>query len=150
MKMQIVETNIWKTSETIWIILKEVIDPFPAINSKFYALYKAKNLVSICAVKKWKNALELGVVITKKQYRGKGYATKLLCNVLRKYSKIYLLCNPKREEFYNRLGFKKVRTSPAAISYRVYIANIFRGLFALPLLIMMKRVSRRAGPKLKF
>ena len=140
--MHIIETTFWKTPRAALIVLKACLDPTPIItNAKMYALYNKKELISICAIEKRNNNLELSSVVTKKQYRGKGYATKLLRHVLKKYASLYLVSIPELEHFYKRFGFRKTAIAPASIYRKVAFVNFFRRLFFQQPIIVMKRAK---------
>ena len=138
--MQIIETNFWKLPEAIFLVLKECLDPTPIVkNSPVCVLYDKGKLVSFGSVKKWKTCIELGTLVTKKQYRGKGYASKLVRHSLKKHKTAYLVCRPELERFYKRFGFRKVATAPYPIPQRIGFVNFFIRLFGREPIIIMKR-----------
>ena len=81
-------------------------------DSDVYGLQVDKNIVSlavICTISK--NTLELKNLVTKKEYRGKGYAKKLLkslCgNYKQKYNKMLVGTSENNIPFYVKQGFDK-------------------------------------------
>lgn len=133
--MQIKETNVWKDFEFIWLIIKERLDPWSIFkNSKVFALYNKGELVSFCTVKKWKTSVELGTVVTKKAYRGKGYAEKVIKYFLKEYPHSYVTCLANLENFYRKFGYKKVERAPYPIYHRIKFFNLFGKKY-----IIMKR-----------
>lgn len=137
--MQIIETNLFKLPETLFLMLKEGFLPYPTTNATVYALYDKNKLVSFCAIKKWKKTTELSMIITKKPYRNKGYATKLLTKILKNHKKLYLMTTEELTPFYGRFGFKKTTKAPKIIEYRVISANYLRKTIQMKPLVMMKR-----------
>ena len=133
--MQIKETKVWNDFEFIWLIIKERLDPWSIFkNSKVYALYDRDKLVSFCTVKDWKTSVELGTVVTKKVYRGKGYAGKVIKYFLKKYPASYVTCLADLESFYRKFGYKKVERAPYPIYQRIKFFNLFGKKY-----IIMKR-----------
>ncbi|MBW2970511.1 GNAT family N-acetyltransferase [Candidatus Woesearchaeota archaeon] len=128
-----------KSPETLKLILKERFLPYPTTSAKVYALYNNDKLISFCGIKKWNGTTELSMIITKKPYRNKGNATKLMKTVLKKHPKAYLMTTEKLIPFYTKFGFKQTKKAPAIIKYRVITANWIRKLLNIAPLIMMKR-----------
>ncbi|GEM_PF-3398232 len=137
--MQIIETSMFEVPETLKLILKERFLPYPTTSARVFALYNKDKLISFCAIKKWKTITELSMIITKKPYRGRGYARKLLTKVLKKHKKLYLMTTEQLTPFYIKFGFKKVEKTPPIIHNRVISANWIRKIFNIPPLVMMKR-----------
>lgn len=137
--MQIKETNLFKLPETLFLMLEEGFLPYPTTSATVYALYEKNKLISFCAIKKWKKTTELSMIITKKPYRNKGYATKLLKKVLKQHKKLHLMTTDELTPFYGRFGFKKTDKAPKIIEYRVISANWIRKIIQMKPLVMMKR-----------
>ena len=97
-------------------------------DSDVYGLQLDKNIVSLAVILPIsKNTLELKNLVTKKEYRGKGYAKKLLkslCgNYKQKYNKMLVGTSENNIPFYVKQGFDK---------YEKTIKNYF--------VIMMKKL----------
>ena len=124
--MQIIESKVWSKLEFVFLIIKERLDPWPIFkNSKVFALYDKNNLISFCTVKSWNKSVELGTLVTKKAYRGKGYANKVIKYFLNKYPSSYVTCHLSLENFYNKFGYKRVEKAPYKIYQRIKFANLF-------------------------
>ena len=137
--MQIIETRPWKKIGFIALVFKEFLDPWPIIkNSPLFILYNKKEEVSFCTIKNWGNSVELGTVVTKKKYRGKGYSTKLINYVIKGYKEVYVVCAPKLINFYSKFGFKQIKDAPYPIKQRVKFANLFARLFGKNYIIMKR------------
>lgn len=56
------------------------------------------------------DALSVGAVATKKEYRGRGFMRALMEHIIRKYDNVpmYLSANDSVVDFYPRFGFKRV------------------------------------------
>ncbi len=81
-------------------------------DSDVYGLQVDKNIVSLAVILPIsKNTLELKNLVTKKEYRGKGYAKKLLkslCgNYKQKYNKMLVGTSENNIPFYVKQGFDK-------------------------------------------
>ena len=81
-------------------------------NSDVYGLQVEENIVSLAVILHIdKNTLELKNLVTKKEYRGKGYAKKLLkslCgNYKQKYNKMLVGTSENNIPFYVKQGFDK-------------------------------------------
>ena len=81
-------------------------------NSDVYGLQVDENIVSLAVILHIdKNTLELKNLVTKKEYRGKGYAKKLLkslCgNYKQKYNKMLVGTSENNIPFYVKQGFDK-------------------------------------------
>ena len=81
-------------------------------DSDVYGLQVDKNIVSLAVILHIdKNTLELKNLVTKKEYRGKGYAKKLLkslCgNYKQKYNKMLVGTSENNIPFYVKQGFDK-------------------------------------------
>ena len=106
--MKIEESRILCQPRVIWIIISEWMDTLAILmNAKVYMLLKKNKLISICCVKNFGKVKELGVVITTKNYRKRGYMAKLLTNVLKQHGRLYLICMPHLEKYYKKFGFNK-------------------------------------------
>ena len=130
--MKIEESRILCQPKVIWLIISEWMDTLAIfMNAKVYMLFDKNKLISICCIKNFGKVKELGVVITTKQYRKRGYMAKLLKNVIKKYGRLYLICMPHLEQYYAKFGFKKIKTAPWQLSYRAGLYNFFAKVFLI-------------------
>ncbi len=86
-------------------------------------------------------AHELGSLVTKKGYKGKGIAAQIIAALEARYDKpMHLFCLSKMETFYNRFGFRRVedgKTLPWALRRKYRLTHIVR-LFGIRVIIMRK------------
>jgi amino-acid N-acetyltransferase len=86
-------------------------------------------------------AYELGSLVTKKGYQGKGIAGQIIGALEARYPKpLYLFCLSKMEPFYNRFGFQTVtdgRELPWALRRKYRLTHLMR-LIGFRVLIMRK------------
>ncbi|MBD3304615.1 GNAT family N-acetyltransferase [Candidatus Woesearchaeota archaeon] len=139
--MKIVESRILCQPRVIWLIITEWMDTLAIfMNAKVYMLFDKNKLISICCIKNFGRVKELGIVITTKPFRRRGYMAKLLNNVLKKYSRLYLICLPHLEQYYEKFGFKKITRKKAPWPLkRAELYNFFARLFDRDEIIYMKR-----------
>jgi len=139
--MKVFETRICHSAKAIWLLVSEWMDTLAILmNSKAFMLYDKGKFISLCCIKDFKGVQELGVVITKKCYRGKGYMGELLRFVLPKYGTLYLICLPSLKKYYEKFGFKKINRKFAPWQLkRAELYNIFARLFNKQEIIYMKR-----------
>ena len=138
--MKIKESWVLHQPRVVWIIISEWMDTLAILmNSKVYMLYDEGVLRSICCVKNYGRSQELGIVITRNKYRKKGYMSKLLRYVVKKYDKLYLISYPELEKFYKKFGFRMIQNAPLPISVRANFYNFFARILGLKPVILMKR-----------
>ena len=86
-------------------------------------------------------ARELGSLVTKKGYKGKGVAGQIIAALEERNPRpMYLFCASKMEPFYNRFGYHTVqeaRELPWALRRKYRLAQLMR-LFGVRVLIMRK------------
>lgn len=86
-------------------------------------------------------ARELGSLVTKKGYKGKGVAGAIIAALEARYPKpMYLFCASKMEPFYNRFGYQTVQAArdiPWAMRRKYRLAQILR-VFGIRVLVMRK------------
>ena len=139
--MKVYETRVCHSAKAVWIIISEWMDTLAILmNAKAYMLYDKGKFISICCIKNFKGAQELGVVITTKPHRGKGYMGHLLRYVLPQYGTLYLICLPHLKKYYEKFKFKKIprKSAPWQLK-RAELYNVFARLFNWDEIIYMKR-----------
>jgi len=138
--MKIEESRILCQPKVVWIIISEWMDTLAIfMNAKVYMLFNKNNLISICCIKNFGKVKELGVVITTEKFRKRGYMAKLLKNVIKKYGRLYLICMPHLEHYYEKFGFKKTKSRPWPLQIRAGPYNFFAKIFGWDQIIYMKR-----------
>lgn len=139
--MKVYETRICHSAKAVWLLVSEWMDTLAILmNSKAFMLYDKGKFISLCCIKDFKGVQELGVVITKKCYRGKGYMSDLLYFVLPKYGTLYLICLPSLKKYYEKFGFKKISRKFAPWQLRrAELYNFFARIFNWDEIIYMKR-----------
>ncbi|MBW2985771.1 hypothetical protein KY333_00145 [Candidatus Woesearchaeota archaeon] len=138
--MKVFETRVCHSGKAIKLIVTEWMDTLAiVINAKAYMLYDKGKFISLCCIKDLGSIQELGVVITKKAYRGRGYMANLLNYVLKDSGPLYLICLAPLGKYYKRFGFKKISKPPWQLSIRAEPYNFFARLFNWDKIIYMKR-----------
>ena len=138
--MKIEESRILYQPRVIWLIISEWMDTLAIfMNSRVYMLVDKNKLISICCIKNFGKVKELGVVITTKKFRKKGYMAKLLNQVLKYYGSLYLICLKQLENYYKKFGFKTIRKAPWPLRIRAGPYNFFANLFGWEKIVYMKR-----------
>jgi N-acetylglutamate synthase-like GNAT family acetyltransferase len=138
--MKIVETRVLYSAGVMKLIITEWMDTLAFLmNAKVYKLIDKSKLISICCIKDFGKIIELGVVITTKNYRGKGYMAKLLKHVLKEYGPLYLICLKCLESYYKKFGFKTIKKAPWPLRIRAGPYNFFAGLLGWEPIVYMKR-----------
>ena len=86
-------------------------------NTEFYAIYENKELIGMEYILKYENTVYLFYLAINKRYRGRGYGSKILKDLIKRYEgKIVILCierpdkdceniKSKRKEFYIKNDF---------------------------------------------
>ena len=143
--MELIKTTAWKSKKFMGLVIKQIIskeplDPWPAVkNTPLFILCDKKKQVSYCTIKSWKNGSELGTCVTEEKFRGKGYSSKLITEVLKNYEHMYVTCETKLEGFYNKFGFKKIKEGPYPIKQRLGIVNLYNKIFGGKKYITLER-----------
>jgi len=138
--MKIVETRVLYSAGVMKLIITEWMDTLAFLmNAKVYKLVQGNKLISVCCIKNFGKVIELGVVITTKKYRGKGYMSKLLKHVLKDYGTLYLICLKCLEKYYRKFDFKTIKKAPWPLRIRAGPYNFFAGLLGWEKIVYMKR-----------
>jgi len=94
------DLNLWDNNYESYSIIKndEIVSNV--------CVFKADILLKGCRY----NALSVGAVATKKEYRGNGYSRLLMEHIIGKYDNIpmYLFANETVTDFYPRFGFERI------------------------------------------
>ncbi|MEN8904440.1 MAG: GNAT family N-acetyltransferase [Clostridiales bacterium] len=97
-----------------------------------YSIFENENIISNVSITKQSinsnnkniNSIQIGTVMTSPEYRNKGFASKLIKNVLDEYSGksdlIFLFGNKDVKTFYNKFGFRIIN------EYKFYTKNNFK------------------------
>ena len=98
------------------------------------------DIVGIGQIKQLPNCEELGSLVTKKTYRGKGVGEKLIASLEARAGRpLYLLCESKMEAYYQRFDYETISwwDAPAFLKLKLSPAFILR-LFGIRVLVMRK------------
>ncbi len=68
--------------------------------------YQNKSFVSVITLSK--NVFSIHELITQKEYRNKGFGTKLMNKVHRKYNGLFIVKTITAKRFYEKLGYKYI------------------------------------------
>lgn len=122
------------------MVKQERLDPTSLKWKNFLIAEVEDEIVGLGQVKQLPNCEELGSLITKKAYRGKGVGEKLISALEARAGRpLYLLCESKMEAYYQRFDYESVSwwDAPAFLKLKLAPAVIAR-LFGIRVLVMRK------------
>ena len=124
------------------IIKNPSLDPLVILfNSDLYYIKQKDKIISFLTIKRYFNKYyEMGTLYTAPEYRNRGYANKLMKEVIPKYKDIVVICHGEKIISLNKKhGLKK--TNKAGFVFDIK-RNFFNFLFA-PLLGYKKVTMRK-------
>ena len=122
------KSKIWDDRNVIKTIFKNIptLDPLSVLfNSDLYSISENNRKVSFATLKKMGSAYELGTVFTDRDFRGKGYASLLVQDIIKQNPKIFVLCEPSLKSFYKRQGFNECIKCHSIVDVRRRLFNFF-------------------------
>ena len=127
--MPIVASRLWWQPLVVWNILrnatKQELDPL-LFNEKVFLHTDHGVTTSYCVLREVAGYRQLMDVFTYPEYRGKGYASALIREVVLKSDlPVYLICRRKVVSFYEKLGFAEDTNPPTTLSCRLGMLNTF-------------------------
>jgi GNAT superfamily N-acetyltransferase len=127
--MVIIKSKVRNHKFVVKTIIKNipVLDPLVIIkNSDLYYIRQKGKIISFVTLKKYFGNYEVGTVYTRPSYRGNGYAKKLVRFVTAKApNEIFVMCDEKRKEFYEKCGFRERNDCGFLINVRKIMFNTF-------------------------
>lgn len=122
------------------MIRRARLDPTSLKWQNFLIAEVEGEIVGIGQVKPLPNCEELGSLVTKRAYRGKGVGSELIAALEARAGRpLYLLCASKMEAYYRRFGYETIAwwDAPAILKLKLMPA-LFLRLFGIRVLVMRK------------
>jgi len=133
MRLLLQQSRLWWHPMIMLNIFRHVFvqDPLPIFFNAPLFFYKTHGkIVAYCTLSKHSNYQQLKDVFTFQIHRKKGHASSLIQDVLGYYQcPTYLICKPDLAPFYQRVGFRIVRSFPFRVRMRFWVGDFFTRLF---------------------
>lgn len=141
--MRIKTTTFWKEPRLIITLLKNslTLDPSVLITKHtLYVLRDKKTTYGFITLKyHTPKVIEGGSFYVYPQWRRKGYGTKLLKYILKKQTKVYVLCKSEDAPLREKQGFGIIRKAPTPLGWRRAFYNTIISPFTGKEIVVMKR-----------
>lgn len=139
--MKISIKRLWAEPKVVGTILENSTkqDPFILLsNPRVRILRNNGNPAAYLIMLHRKRYSVLKNIFTYPKYRKRGIARQLIQEGLRHYDPpCFLICRPRLQVFYEKLGFKLVRKAPAEIRFHLAFGTVRSAIFGGPKAIAM-------------
>jgi len=124
------------------MVRDEHLDPSALDWSHFLVAEVSTEVAGIGQMRPFPKCRELGSLVVKAPYRGKGVGATLVNALLERESgDVYLECQIKNEMYYSRFGFTRIHwyQAPPPLKYKAFIGSVLLRMFGVRI-IVMKRI----------
>ena len=123
------------------LVLSAKLDPTQIRWQQFWVIEQGKEIVACGQLRNFRDAQELGSLVIKKSWRGKGLGSFLTQHLIQQATQpLYLECLGERlAQFYSRFGFVAVswQALPSSLKFKFGLSHLAKTFLRVPVHLMI-------------